>query len=54
MRALIAAAVSGLTPVFEKPFAILGHSLGALIAFELLRQLARQGGPRPLALFVAG
>jgi surfactin synthase thioesterase subunit/acyl carrier protein len=54
MRALIAAAVSGLAPAMEKPFAIFGHSLGALIAFELVRQLARQGGPQPLGLFVAG
>jgi len=38
----------------DKPFALFGHSLGALIAFELCRSLRRQRGPSPRVLFVAG
>ena len=36
------------------PFAILGHSTGALCAFELARELRRLGGEQPVHLFVAG
>lgn len=38
---------------FDKPFAFFGHSLGALIAFELTRQLHRQGLRQPEILFVS-
>ena len=37
-----------------KPFALFGHSMGALIAFEVARQMEAQGGPRPAHLFVSG
>lgn len=36
------------------PFAFFGHSLGALIAFELTRQLRRQGLALPHRLIVSG
>ena len=38
----------------EVPFALFGHSLGASIGYELARRLHRDGGPRPLRLFVSG
>ena len=38
----------------DRPFAFYGHSLGALIAFELARQLRREGRPQPCHLFVGG
>jgi medium-chain acyl-[acyl-carrier-protein] hydrolase len=41
-------------PLAELPFAFFGHSMGALIAFELAHELARRGGPQPLLLFVSG
>jgi len=41
-------------PHLKLPFAFFGHSLGALIAFELARLLRRQGDPQPLCLFVSG
>lgn len=37
----------------EKPFAFFGHSLGALIAFEVSRKLAALGLPGPLHLFAS-
>lgn len=43
-----------LMPFFDKPFVFFGHSLGALISFELTRQLRRQQKPTPLHLFVSG
>jgi surfactin synthase thioesterase subunit len=36
------------------PFAVFGHSMGALIAFELVRQLRRVGVGSPALLIVAG
>ena len=43
-----------LSPYFNKPFAFCGHSMGALISFELTRWLRRTGGPMPVHLFVSG
>ncbi|MFJ6167567.1 thioesterase II family protein [Micromonospora orduensis] len=36
------------------PYAIFGHSTGALCAFEVIRELRRLGGPLPVHLFVGG
>lgn len=38
----------------DGPFALFGHSMGALIAFELARELRRRGVVMPLHLFVSG
>jgi medium-chain acyl-[acyl-carrier-protein] hydrolase len=37
----------------EVPFALLGHSFGTLIAFELARELRRRNRPGPLRLIVS-
>ena len=42
-----------LRPEMELPFAFFGHSMGGLIAFELTRQLRREGGPLPMHLFIS-
>jgi medium-chain acyl-[acyl-carrier-protein] hydrolase len=42
--------IEGISP----PYAILGHSTGALCAFELAREIRRLAGPEPTQLFVAG
>jgi medium-chain acyl-[acyl-carrier-protein] hydrolase len=51
---LVAALADGLRPELDRPFALFGHSLGAIVAFELARHLARAGGPTPVHLFVSG
>jgi medium-chain acyl-[acyl-carrier-protein] hydrolase len=43
-----------LAPYLDKPFAFFGHSMGAIIAFELSRQLRRESGPQPVHLFASG
>ena len=51
---LLAALAQAFSPYLEKPFALFGHSMGALIAFELARYLRRTFGIHPVHLFVAG
>ncbi len=40
-------------PRLTRPFAFLGHSLGATLAFEVARELRRRGAPLPRVLVVA-
>ncbi len=51
---LLQAIFDALGPLFDPPFAFFGHSMGALIAFEMARELRRQGRPRPEILIVSG
>lgn len=41
-------------PLLDRPFAFFGHSMGALICFELIRQLRQIGQPMPVYLFASG
>ncbi|TDQ00452.1 thioesterase II family protein [Labedaea rhizosphaerae] len=36
------------------PYAVYGHSLGALVAFELVRRIRALGAPEPVHLFLSG
>ena len=38
----------------DLPYAIFGHSLGALVGFELVRRLRNEGRPLPVRLFASG
>lgn len=51
---LVRALVQAIQPCLSLPIAIFGHSLGALVGFELARQLRRQKMPGPVCLFVSG
>lgn len=42
-----------LTPYLDLPFILFGHSMGALVSFELARQLRRENLPMPMHLFVS-
>jgi medium-chain acyl-[acyl-carrier-protein] hydrolase len=42
-----------LRPFLDRPFALFGYSLGALLAFEVVRELRRRGAPLPVCLFMA-
>ena len=54
IQPLIEALVQVLGPHLDLPFALFGHSMGALVSFELARELRRRGGPSPVHLFVSG
>ena len=51
---LVKRLLPSLAPWLDKPFAFYGHSTGALVAFELVRELRRQQMPLPLHLVVSG
>lgn len=41
-------------PLLDKPFVLFGHSMGAILAFEICRTLRQQQGPLPECLVVSG
>ena len=53
LAAVIPPLAAALEPLFGLPFAFFGHSLGALIAFEVARRLRDSGRPTPCRLFVS-
>jgi medium-chain acyl-[acyl-carrier-protein] hydrolase len=54
MDPLVEALAAQLAGEFDRPFAIFGHSMGAIIAYELACVLRRKGLPDPVHLFVSG
>ena len=54
LLALAEVLAAELSPQVDKPYALFGHSVGATIAFEVVRALRRRGLPLPLHLFVSG
>jgi medium-chain acyl-[acyl-carrier-protein] hydrolase len=50
---LIDAVRQALLQVLERPFALFGHSLGALVAFEFARSVRNAHGLSPVRLFVS-
>ena len=50
---LIKAIADSMGPFLELPYVLFGHSMGALLAFELARELRRRGTPEPASLFVS-
>ena len=53
VRAELVARMADELPM-QAPFAIYGHSLGAVLGFALARELRRRGKPGPVHLFVSG
>lgn len=48
------ALASALAPRLDRPYALFGHSMGALVCYETARALRRRGAPLPVALFLSG
>lgn len=51
---LVQSIAQSLLPHLSKPFAFFGHSMGAIISFELARYLRKEQSPEPVHLFVSG
>lgn len=54
MPVLVSALADALATLPAAPLAVFGHSMGALIGFELVRELRRRGLPEPQRLIVSG
>lgn len=54
MQPLIAALADALGGTILQPCVFFGHSMGALVAFELARELRRRGLPLPRKMIVSG
>ena len=54
MAELVAALYAAVEPHLGEPFAFFGHSMGAIVAFELARLLRRRHQPMPRLLLVSG
>ncbi|MFF4244636.1 thioesterase II family protein [Streptomyces sp. NPDC001822] len=54
MGTLVDALASAIEPELGLPYALFGHSMGSLVAFELARELRRRGITGPQVLFVSG
>jgi len=54
LRQLVGTLAAELRSHVDRPFAFFGHSLGALVAFELVRQLRMLGSALPRQLIVSG
>ena len=54
LTTLVEATAEAILPLLDKPFAFFGHSMGAMISFELARRLRREHAPTPVHLFVSG
>lgn len=53
MAALVEAIVEGIGPYLDKPFAFFGHSMGAVVAYEVSQRLRKLDKPSPIHLFVS-
>lgn len=53
MPVLVEQLLQAMMPLLDKPFVFFGHSLGALVAFEVCRGLRQPGLPLPQHLFVS-
>ncbi|MBB5020380.1 surfactin synthase thioesterase subunit [Chitinivorax tropicus] len=51
---LVAQLAGELADEFQRPYVLLGHSMGAQLAYGLSRHQLSVGGPMPLAMFVLG
>jgi surfactin synthase thioesterase subunit len=55
MTRLVDALLPALSPAFDRPYALFGHSMGALVAFEVARAVrALPHAPQPVHLLVSG
>lgn len=54
LNLLIEILVNEIKPYINKPYVFFGHSLGALISFELARKLRKMNLPLPKCLIVSG
>jgi medium-chain acyl-[acyl-carrier-protein] hydrolase len=53
VNTLVELLAASLMPYVDQPYALFGHSVGALVCFDLCRRLREYGAPAPVRLFVS-
>ncbi|MET9558242.1 alpha/beta fold hydrolase [Streptomyces sp. NPDC006645] len=53
IRTLADQVTAAVLPFTDTPYAFFGHSMGAIVAFEVATRLQAAGAPRPVALFAS-
>ncbi|MGW4642240.1 thioesterase II family protein [Sphaerisporangium sp. NPDC004334] len=51
---LVPMLIDGLAPTMTKPFALYGHSMGGLVAYELALRLCEKGNDVPVRVYLSG
>ena len=54
MEVLVSRLSTALEPLTREPYAVFGHSMGALLGYALLQSLSESGSPPPLSFVAAG
>lgn len=54
LQPLVDAIVNGMSTLLDVPYALFGHSMGSLLAFEVAHALRAAGKPQATRLFVSG
>jgi medium-chain acyl-[acyl-carrier-protein] hydrolase len=54
LELMVEAIAESIIPLLDRPYAFFGHSMGALISFELARRLRLENVPQPVHLFLSG
>ena len=54
LSSLVKLMAPAIAPSLNGPFAFFGHSMGAIVSFEMARWLRREGRSLPLHMFVSG
>ncbi|MFT4081603.1 MAG: alpha/beta fold hydrolase [Nocardioides sp.] len=54
MTRLVPQLAAGVGTMLDRPYAVFGHSMGALVAFELARWSRHRGSPEPSLLLLSG
>ncbi len=53
MAPLVEGVLAAIMPALDRPFAFFGHSMGALVAFEIAHSLRARGGAEPSQVFAS-
>ncbi|WP_026129078.1 thioesterase II family protein [Nocardiopsis prasina] len=54
MHEVVDAVVNALDPLTDRPYALLGHSMGSAVAYEVAVEARRRSIPAPVRLFASG
>lgn len=54
MPELVGAVVDAVVPLLDRPYALLGHSMGSAVAYEVALECRRRGLAAPVRLFASG